>query len=264
MLPSLLVPVSSNIMKILIAEDDNVPRTVLARVLRKNGHEVVEAINGNEAWQVLQQPDPPKIVILDWMMPEMDGPEVLRRVRVQQTDRPTYIIMLTVKDDKDHIIAALASGANDYLTKPFDAGVLGLRVEVGVRLVEMQLRQHEQRAHAQRLRVEFDQRVAELQDALTSGTEKLHRSLAEQHELAARLLIVREEERLCIARQLRDSLGQRLAELQVDLMWMDRHLQTNQVTDRSLISGRITTMLHAVEYLTEQIRTIHASLQTGT
>ena len=73
-------------MKILIAEDDVTSRTVLALVLKKTGYEVIEAINGSDAWQALQQPDAPQLVILDWMMPEMDGPEVLRRVRALQTD----------------------------------------------------------------------------------------------------------------------------------------------------------------------------------
>ena len=125
-------------MRILIAEDDFTSRTVLVGVLKKSGHCVVETVNGAEAWQVLQQPDAPALVILDWMMPEMDGPEVVRRVRAVQTDRPPYIIMLTSKDAKVDIIAGLEAGANDYLAKPFDAGELRARVEVGRRMVEMQ------------------------------------------------------------------------------------------------------------------------------
>lgn len=250
-------------MKILIAEDDHTPRTVLVRVLEKSGHEVVATVNGTEAWEVLLQPDPPKLLILDWMMPEMDGPEVLRRARAQQTDRPPYIIMLTAKDDKDHIITALAAGANDYLTKPFDLGELLVRVEVGERLVDMQLRQHEQRAHAQRVRVESDQRMAELQDALAIKIDELSRSQAEQHELAARLRVAREDERVSIAREMRDSFGQHLAELQVDLMWMDQQLQTSHVVDSALLGARMLTMKRTLDYLNEQIRTLRASLQRG-
>ena len=125
-------------MRILIAEDDITSRCMLAAVLKIAGHEPVETINGLEAWQVLQKSDAPRLVILDWMMPEMDGLEVLRRVRAQPTELPPYILMLTSKTDKTEIIAGLDAGANDYLTKPFDPGELRARIEVGCRMVEMQ------------------------------------------------------------------------------------------------------------------------------
>ena len=125
-------------MRILIAEDDFTSRGMLAAVLKKAGHEPVETVNGLEAWGALQQPEAPRLVILDWMMPEMDGLEVLRRVRALPGDRPPYILMLTSKTDKAEIIAGLDAGANDYLPKPFDVGELRARVEVGRRMVEMQ------------------------------------------------------------------------------------------------------------------------------
>ncbi len=127
-------------MRILIAEDDFTSRTVLSSVLKKNGHEVVETVNGAAAWDMLQQPDAPRLVILDWMMPEMDGLDVLRKVRAQQTDQPPYIIMLTAKGGKADIIAGLDAGADDYLTKPFDAGELRARISVGRRMIEMQVK----------------------------------------------------------------------------------------------------------------------------
>ena len=125
-------------MRILIAEDDATSRAVLAGVLRKEGHQVEAAVNGAEAWQTLQRPEAPALVILDWEMPEMDGPEVVRRVRALATDRPPYILMLTSRSEKADIIAGLDAGANDYLAKPFDPGELRARVEVGRRMVEMQ------------------------------------------------------------------------------------------------------------------------------
>jgi diguanylate cyclase (GGDEF)-like protein/PAS domain S-box-containing protein len=125
-------------MKILIAEDDLRSRTVLTAVLKKQGHEVVVTVNGVEAWQTMQQPDASKLAILDWMMPEMDGLEVVRRIRTLQTDQPAYIILLTAKSEKADIITGLDAGANDYLTKPFDPGELLARVEVGRRMLEMQ------------------------------------------------------------------------------------------------------------------------------
>jgi two-component system, cell cycle response regulator len=125
-------------MRILIAEDDITSLTVLAGVLKKSGHEVVETVNGAEAWGALQKPDAPLLVILDWMMPEMEGLEVVRRVRAMQSHQSPYIIMLTTKSEKGDIIAGLEAGANDYLSKPFDSGELRARVAVGCRIIEMQ------------------------------------------------------------------------------------------------------------------------------
>jgi phosphoserine phosphatase RsbU/P len=124
--------------RILIAEDDFTSRTVLTGVLRKSGHDVVETINGAAAWDALRQPGAPALAIIDWMMPEMDGPEVVRRVRTLQCSQPPYILMLTARGEKADIIAGLDAGANDYLAKPFDAGELRARVEVGCRMVELQ------------------------------------------------------------------------------------------------------------------------------
>ena len=125
-------------MKILIAEDDITQRSVLTAVLKKFGHEVVATVNGAEAWQVMQQADAPKLAILDWIMPEMDGTAVVRRIRTLQGSRPPYIIMLTSKGEKADIIAGLNAGANDYLTKPFDPAELHARVEVGSRMIDLQ------------------------------------------------------------------------------------------------------------------------------
>jgi len=124
-------------MKILIAEDDFTSRTVLAGVLKKYGHEIVATENGVKAWQAMQQPDAPKLAILDWMMPELDGVEVCRRIRALETDQPPYIIMLTAKVEKEDIIAGLEAGADDYLAKPFDTRELSARVDVGRRMIKM-------------------------------------------------------------------------------------------------------------------------------
>ena len=125
-------------MRILIAEDDFVSRTLLTNVLKKGGYEVVETVNGAQAWEAMRQPDAPALAVLDWMMPELDGLEVVRRIRSLETDQPPYIIMLTAKVEKADIVAGLEAGANDYLAKPFDFGELLARVEVGRRMVEMQ------------------------------------------------------------------------------------------------------------------------------
>ncbi len=125
-------------MKILIAEDNITSRSLLQAVLKKQGHDVLSTENGQEAWEALQRPDAPRMAILDWMMPDLDGLEVVRRTRRLQTDQPPYIIMLTTKGEKADIIAGLEAGANDYLSKPFDANELRARIDVGIRMVELQ------------------------------------------------------------------------------------------------------------------------------
>lgn len=125
-------------MRILIAEDDPTSRTMLAGVLRKAGHEVLEAWDGAEAWRLLSRPDAPALAILDWMMPELSGLDVVRGLREIRTERPNYVIILTAKSDKSDIIAGLEAGANDFLSKPFDAGELCARVEVGRQMLELQ------------------------------------------------------------------------------------------------------------------------------
>ena len=143
-------------MKILIAEDDLTSRKMLESVLETWGHDFESAADGNEAWQRLQEPEAPKLVILDWMMPEMDGVEICRRLREQERDReeptPTYIILLTVRTSKKDIVEGLDAGANDYVTKPFDANELRARVDVGRGVVELQ--------------VALAERVEQLQNAL--------------------------------------------------------------------------------------------------
>ncbi len=139
-------------MKILIAEDDSASRAMLAGALKKWGHEPIEAEDGEAAWRVLQQPDAPLLAILDWIMPGMDGLDVLRRVRSIETDRPTYILLLTGKQGKGNIVTGLEAGADDYVTKPFDPEELRARVQVGRRMVE--------------IRERLIAKMAELQDAL--------------------------------------------------------------------------------------------------
>lgn len=125
-------------MNILIAEDDAATRATLASALRKSGYEVFETVNGAEAFYLLQSCDAPRIAILDWMMPEMDGITVLKKLREIPSERPPYIIMLTVKGTKSDIISGLEAGANDYLSKPFDLNELKARIEVGHRMIELQ------------------------------------------------------------------------------------------------------------------------------
>ncbi len=125
-------------MRILIAEDDPTSRRVLEMVLKKQGHEVVCAGDGNEAWEMLQAPNAPRLVILDWMMPGLDGPELCRRLRERESQNPVYIILLTALIRKENIVEGLDAGADDYVAKPFDKDELNARVEVGKRVLDLQ------------------------------------------------------------------------------------------------------------------------------
>ena len=125
-------------MKILIADDDFTSRVVLAQVLKHLGHEVVETEDGEQAWVALQAPDAPRLAILDWVMPGLEGPELARRVRSLQQERSPYLIILTSRSDKEAVIEGLDAGADDFLSKPFNTGELRARVEVGRRILELQ------------------------------------------------------------------------------------------------------------------------------
>jgi two-component system, cell cycle response regulator len=129
---------SENNTAILIAEDDLTARNILAGITRKWGFTPITVIDGRAAWEILQEENCPRLAILDWVMPEMDGLEVIRRVRAQMTDQPPYIILLTSKDEKGDIISGLETGANDYIKKPFDQEELYARIRVGQRTIELQ------------------------------------------------------------------------------------------------------------------------------
>lgn len=125
-------------MRILIAEDDLVSSRVLAITLTNWGHDVVITDNGLEAWAVLQQGNAPRLAIIDWMMPGLDGPEICRRIRSDTKTAATYIILLTALRQKENMVAGLEAGADDYLTKPFDRDELRVRLQAGARIVELQ------------------------------------------------------------------------------------------------------------------------------
>jgi len=125
-------------MKILVAEDDVTSRTILTAILKKWGFEPVSAVDGGEAWQIMQAHDAPILAVLDWDMPVMSGPEVCRRIRRAEQSLPPYLIILTAKGEKTDIVAGLNSGANDYISKPYDNEELQARLHVGKRMVELQ------------------------------------------------------------------------------------------------------------------------------
>lgn len=125
-------------MRILIAEDDLTSRMMLELMIGKWSYEVTSVEDGRKAWEILQREDAPPIAILDWEMPEIDGPELCRRIKQLARDNPIHVILLTGRDSTEDIVSGLEAGADDYVTKPFDLNELRARINVAVRLVRTQ------------------------------------------------------------------------------------------------------------------------------
>jgi sigma-B regulation protein RsbU (phosphoserine phosphatase) len=125
-------------MIVLVADDLDVNRKLLRTLLAAEGHQVVEASNGVDAFNILQTATGPMVGLIDWEMPEMEGIEVCRQARALEGTPPLYLILLTVRDSKQDIVAGLQGGANDYITKPFDKTELLARVGIGTQMVQLQ------------------------------------------------------------------------------------------------------------------------------
>lgn len=125
-------------MKILIAEDDLMQRRLLIALLQKWGHDVIVTTNGTEAWSVLSSDDPPLLAVLDWMMPGRDGLSICRELRELKDHPYTYVVLLTGKRERHDLIHAFEAGADDFLSKPFDAQELRVRLQTGTRILKLQ------------------------------------------------------------------------------------------------------------------------------
>ena len=134
-------------MRVLVAEDDRTTRFMVASLLAQWGYDVVAAENGSEAWQILQDDEAPPLAVIDWLMPGMEGPEICRRLRQSPEGRYRYVLLLTVQGDRASVVAGLDAGADDYVTKPFDAQELKMRVQAGRRILELQDRLRHQADH---------------------------------------------------------------------------------------------------------------------
>ena len=139
-------------MKVLVADDDVSIRGMLIKMLSDWGYDVVAAEDGTAAWQALVQPDAPPLAILDWTMPGMAGPEVIRNARSIARRYTPYLLLLTAKDRQGDIVEGLRAGASDYIIKPFDYDELQARLQTGAQMVSLQL--------------ELGMRVKELEEAL--------------------------------------------------------------------------------------------------
>ena len=145
-------------MRILIADDERMSRTMLRASLTNWGYDVLETTNGAEALEVLSQEGRPPIAIVDWMMPEIDGPTLCQEVRKLPIEPYVYILLLTAKDGQKAIVEAIEAGADDFVMKPFRAHELKARLRAGQRIVELQ---------AQLFEAQERLRMLAMNDALT-------------------------------------------------------------------------------------------------
>lgn len=125
-------------MKVLIAEDDLTSRIILKAILIKWGYDVDVHADGKSALSAMLKPDAPQLAVLDWMMPEMDGPAVCQELRKQGRQEPVYLILLTSKDGQQDIVHGLEAGADDYISKPYETEELRARLYVGKRMIVLQ------------------------------------------------------------------------------------------------------------------------------
>ena len=146
-------------MRMLVADDDRVASAILAKTLARWNLAVTVVEDGAAALRALEASVEPTLAILDWMMPELEGAEVCRRVRREKPLANMYLMLLTSLEDRNHVIEGLEAGADDYLVKPFDPGELHARIHVGLRVLKLQ--------------DTLAERVTDLQEAL-ANVKQLH------------------------------------------------------------------------------------------
>jgi diguanylate cyclase (GGDEF)-like protein len=125
-------------MKILVADDDVLSRRMMQKMLERSGYEVVTAEDGRQAADILAGDDGPRLALIDWMMPELDGPGVCRQVRQRHNTRYVYMTLLTAKQASEDIVVGLEAGADDYLIKPCNPEELKARLRTGVRILDLE------------------------------------------------------------------------------------------------------------------------------
>ena len=127
-------------MKVLVADDDPISRALLSHRLAASGFDCQQAADGAAAWRLAQAPDSPRLILLDWMMPGMDGVEVCRKIRTAKLEPYAYIVLVTGRDDPQDVLDGLSAGADDYIRKPFDFAEVEMRLRAGKRVLDLQSR----------------------------------------------------------------------------------------------------------------------------
>ena len=124
--------------RVLLAEDEAVTRRIMEAQITRFGFEVISVADGLVAWNVLQAPDAPSLVVLDWNMPGLDGPDICRRIRESKRNSYTYMLLVTARNAKSDVVQGLNAGADDFISKPVDPDELHARLRTGERIVRLE------------------------------------------------------------------------------------------------------------------------------
>lgn len=130
--------------RVLLAEDEPVTRRLLEAQLTRFGFDVISVADGTVAWELLQSPEAPSLVVLDWNMPGLDGPDVCRRLRQSTRTGYTYMLLITARNAKSDVVQGLSAGADDFVSKPVDPDELHARLRTGERIVRLEQTHAEQ------------------------------------------------------------------------------------------------------------------------
>lgn len=162
-------------MRILIVDDDLLMRQFLASILEGQGHDVVQAEDGVDAWEKFQA-DPTRMVITDWKMPRMDGIDLCRKIREDSDARYTYLIIVTSNNERDDVSEGLGAGADDFVTKPFDPTELRWRVNSGLRVLNLEDALEERIIEVRRTAAKLEQANEQIREELEAAAD-IQRSL---------------------------------------------------------------------------------------
>ena len=125
-------------MRVLLAEDEAVTRRLMEAQMTRFGFEVMSVADGLVAWNVLQSAEAPSLVVLDWNMPGLDGPDICRRLRESEHSSYTYVLLVTARNAKSDVVQGLSAGADDFISKPVDPDELHARLRTGERIVRLE------------------------------------------------------------------------------------------------------------------------------
>lgn len=124
--------------RVLLAEDEPVTRRLLEAQMTRFGFDVTSVPDGLRAWEALQNADAPSLVVLDWNMPGLDGPDVCRKIRESTRSGYTYMLLVTARNAKSDVVQGLSAGADDFISKPVDPDELHARLKTGERIVRLE------------------------------------------------------------------------------------------------------------------------------
>lgn len=165
--------VDVDVLSVLIADDDTPTRILLRAAISQWGYEVIEAKDGEEAWDVMQQSNAPRLLIIDWLMPKLNGVELCERIKSELT-QAAYIILLTQQAGTTNIIKGLEAGADEFLSKPFNMAELRSRLSIGARIIRYQNAIAEQNRQLQKYISQIEASVTMAMGAI----EQLHSSIS--------------------------------------------------------------------------------------